>query len=119
MGKIQSFKDLKIWQKAIEIVKDIYKLTDKFSNKELYGLTSQMRRAAISLPSNIAEGFKRYYNKEYAQFLHITLGSSAELETQLLISQELRYISREEVQDICEKLDYLSRMVTVLIRKSR
>jgi len=117
MEKITNFKDLRIWQKAIEIVKDVYNLTEKFPNKELYGLTSQMRRSAISLPSNIAEGFKRYHNKEYRQFLHIVLGSSAELETQLIIAQELKYISKKEIQEVYIKLDYLSRMITVLIRK--
>lgn len=79
MGKkIKGFKDLRIWQKGIEIVKDIYEITKPFPKEELYGLTSQMRRCAISIPSNIAEGFKRYHNKEYKQFLYITLGSSAE-----------------------------------------
>ena len=115
--KIRSFKDLKIWQKGIEIVKDVYCLTEKFPNKELYGLTSQMRRAAVSLPSNIAEGFKRYHNKEYKQFLYITLGSSAELETQFIISNELKYIDKQEMEKICEKLDHLSKMITVLMRK--
>jgi len=117
MGKITNFKDLRIWQKAIEVVKDVYNLTEEFPHKELYGLTSQMRRSAISLPSNIAEGFKRYHNKEYRQFLHIVLGSSAELETQLTIAQELKYISKKEIQEVCIKLDYLSKMITVLIGK--
>ncbi len=116
-NKIKSFKDLKIWQKGIEIVKDIYSLTEGFPDKELYGLTSQMRRAAVSLPSNIAEGFKRYHNKEYKQFLYITLGSCAELETQIIISNELRYIDRKDTARICEKLDHLSKMITVLMRK--
>ncbi len=75
--KIKSFKDLKIWQKGIEIVKDVYDITKSFPKEELYGLTSQMRRCAVSIPSNIAEGFKRYHNKEFKQFLYITLGSSA------------------------------------------
>ncbi len=74
MGKIKNFKQLKIWQKGIEIVKDIYQLTKRFPKEELYGLTSQMRRAVISTPSNVAEGFKRRHNKEYTQFLHITSG---------------------------------------------
>ncbi|MEI8349058.1 MAG: four helix bundle protein [Candidatus Omnitrophota bacterium] len=115
--KIKTFKDLRIWQKAMEIVKDIYQVTNSFPKEELYGLTSQMRRCAVSLASNIAEGFKRYHNKEYKQFLHIMLGSAAELETQLLISEELRYINKEETEKICEKLEHLSRMTTVLIRK--
>ena len=118
MGKkIKGFKDLRIWQKGIEIVKDIYEITRSFPKEELYGLTSQMRRCAISIPSNIAEGFKRYHNKEYKQFLYITLGSSAELETQLVISEELKYINKGEVEGICEKLDHLSKMVTVLMHK--
>jgi len=79
--KIKSFKDLRIWQKGMEIVTDIYTLTKKFPKEELFSLTSQLRRSAISIPSNIAEGFKRFHNKEYKQFLFITLGSCAELET--------------------------------------
>jgi len=75
---------LRMWQKGIEIVKDIYMLTSKFPKEEIYGLTAQMRRSAISIPSNIAEGFKRSFPKEYKQFLHISLGSAAELETQPL-----------------------------------
>lgn len=91
--KIKNFKDLRIWQKGIEVVKDIYILTKKFPKEELYGLTSQMRRSAVSIPSNIAEGFRRYHNKEYKQFLYITLGSCAELETQIIIANELDYIN--------------------------
>jgi len=79
--KINDFKDMRIWQKGIEVVKDIYAVTKKFPNDELYGLTSQMRRSAVSIPSNIAEGFRRYHNKEYRQFLYIAMGSCAELET--------------------------------------
>jgi len=78
--KIKNFEDLRIWQKGIEVVKDVYILTKKFPKEELYGLTSQMRRSAVSIPSNIAEGFRRYHNKEYKQFLYIVLGSCAELD---------------------------------------
>jgi four helix bundle protein len=117
MDKIKNFKDLKVWQKGIEIVKDIYTVTEKFPNKELYGLTSQMRRAAVSIPSNIAEGFKRYHNREYKQFLFVALGSCAELETQLIISKELNYINKKDTERIVEKLDHLSKMTTVLMRR--
>ena len=89
--KIKKFQDLRIWQKGIEVVKDIYILTKKFPKEELCGLTSQMRRSAVSIPSNIAEGFRRYHNKEYKQFLYIALGSCAELETQIIIANELNY----------------------------
>jgi len=84
--KIKNFQDLRIWQKGIEVVKDIYTLTKNLPKEELYGLTSQMRRSAVSIPSNIAEGFRRYHNKEYKQFLYIAMGSCAELETQIIIT---------------------------------
>ncbi|KUK56333.1 MAG: hypothetical protein XD79_0183 [Atribacteria bacterium 34_128] len=115
--KIKSFKDLRIWQKGIEIVTDIYTLTKKFPKEELFSLTSQLRRSAISIPSNIAEGFKRFHNKEYKQFLFITLGSCAELETQIIIAKELKYINEIEEAKLAEKLDHISRMTSSLIKK--
>ncbi|MBU1863225.1 MAG: four helix bundle protein [Candidatus Omnitrophica bacterium] len=114
---MKSFKQLKIWQKGIEIVKDVYVITKKFPKEELYGLTSQMRRAAISLPSNIAEGFKRFHNKEYIQFLYIALGSAAELETQLIIAKEVGFIDKEKVEYVSEKLDHFSKMTSSLLTK--
>lgn len=117
MEKIKSFKELRIWQKGMEIVKDIYLLTKKFPKEELYGLSSQMKRAAISVPSNIAEGFKRYHNKEYSQFLYIALGSIGELETQVIIAQELDFIAKEELESISEKIDHVSKMIASLINK--
>ena len=115
--KIKSFKDLKIWQKGIEIVSDIYVLTKNFPKEELFSLTSQLRRSAISIPSNIAEGFKRFHNKEYKQFLFITLGSCAELETQIIIAKELKYINENEEAKLVEKLDHICRMTSSLIKK--
>jgi len=115
--KIKSFKDLRIWKFGIEIVKEVYRLTRKFPSCELYNLTSQIRRSAISLPSNIAEGFKRWHNKEYKHFLYITLGSAAELETQLIIANQLDYIDSQELNKLCTKIDILSKMTTVLIKK--
>ena len=117
MEKIKSFKQLKIWQKGMEIVKDIYVLTEIFPKEELYGLTSQMRRSAISVPSNIAEGFKRYHSKEYSQFLHIVLGSTAELETQLIIAKELKLVDEGKLNHIFGKIDHLSRMISTLLKK--
>jgi four helix bundle protein len=119
MEKIKDFKELRIWQKGIEIVKDVYGCTKTFPREELYGLTSQMRRAAVSIPSNIAEGFKRYHNKEYSQFLRMSMGSAAELETQLVISKELGYLNSEELAGISEKLEYFSKMVSSLLNKLR
>ena len=115
--KIKSFKDLRIWQKGIEIVSDIYILTKNFPKEELFSLTSQLRRSAISIPSNIAEGFKRFHNKEYRQFLFITLGSCAELETQIIIAKGLKYINENEETKLVEKLDHICRMTSSLIKK--
>ncbi|MCX5782535.1 MAG: four helix bundle protein [Elusimicrobia bacterium] len=117
MDKIKSFKELRIWQRGIELVKDIYLLTEKFPKEELYGITSQMRRASISIPSNIAEGFKRNHNKEFVQFLHLAMGSAAELETQLIIAKEIGFINSEKLILVSNKLDSLSKMTTSLLNK--
>ena len=115
--KLKNFQDLRIWQIGIEVVKDIYILTKKFPKEELYGLTSQMRRSAISIPSNIAEGFRRYHNKEYRQFLYIALGSCAELETQIIIANELDYINETNKTELIEKIKYICRMTVKLVNK--
>jgi len=115
--KIKNFQDLRIWQKGIEAVKDIYILTKKFPKEELYGLTSQMRRSAVSIPTNIAEGFRRYHNKEYKQFLYIALGSCAELETQIIIANELDYVNETDKTELIEKIKYICRMTVKLINK--
>jgi four helix bundle protein len=117
MGTINNFKELNIWKKSIELVKEIYKITEKFPNSEIYGLTSQMRRAAVSIPSNVAEGFKRRYSKEFKQFLNIAMGSSAELETQVVIARELGYLKVEVEASITERLDHISRMSANLVKK--
>jgi four helix bundle protein len=88
--KTQSYRDLIVWGKSMELVKEIYLLTELFPKNELYGLSSQMQRAAVAIPSNIAEGYLRKHKKEYIQFLSIALSSSAELETQLLICKSLK-----------------------------
>ena len=106
-----------IWNLGLELVKQIYKLTEDFPRQELYGLASQMRRSAISIPSNIAEGFRRQHNKEYKQFLYISLGSCAELETQITIAKELNYIPNEKEAALLEKLDHLSRMMSNLLKR--
>jgi len=116
-SKIKSYRDLDIWKKGIEIVKNVYKITENFPNHETYGLVSQMQRSAVSLPSNVAEGFRRYHNKEYRQFLYIVLGSCAELETQITIAKELGYITENLETEIFEKTDHLCRMTSNLIKK--
>jgi four helix bundle protein len=115
--KKKNFQDLRIWQKGIEVLKDIYILTKKFPKEELYGLTSQMRRSAVSIPSNIAEGFRRYHNKEYKQFLYIALGSCAELETHIIIAKELDYVNKTNKTELIEKIKYICRMTVKLINK--
>ena len=117
MGKIRRYRDLDIWNAGIQVVKRIYQLTEKFPKHELYGLVSQMRRSAISTPSNVAEGFRRYHNKEYRQFLYVSLGSCAELETQLTIAKELNYIEQGEEVRLLEELDHVCRMIANLIKK--
>jgi len=113
---IKDFRDLDVWQKGMKIVKDIYSITKAFPKEEQYALTSQMRRCAISIPSNISEGFNRKYNKEYRQFLYISLGSCAELETQMEICRELEYISDEIKKDVLNEITYESKMITNLIK---
>src|SRR5208337_5175176 len=89
MGKITTHKDLDVWKEAMNLAKQAYFITSNFPKEEIYGLTSQIRRAAVSIPSNIAEGAARNSHKEFIQFLYIALGSVAELETQLLLAREL------------------------------
>ena len=115
--KIKNFKDLDVWKKGIEIVTDVYKTTDSFPKRELYGLASQMRRCSVSIPSNIAEGFNRFHDKEYKRFLYIALGSCAELETQIEIAVKLTYIDEQRRDFFLEKLDHESRMLRNLIKK--
>jgi four helix bundle protein len=98
-------KDLEVWKLSMELVEEIYDLTRSFPKEEQYGLTSQIRRASISIPSNIAEGAARKGNKEYLQFLYVSLGSLSELETQILISKRLKYIeSEEEIIGLIDKI---------------
>ncbi len=115
--KIRTFKDLKVWQKGIEVVKKVYEISRSFPKEEVYGLSSQMRRAAVSIPSNVAEGFRRKYNKEYKQFLHISLGSTAELETQVIIAKELKYINESQEKVLSELVDHVCRMIVNLTKK--
>jgi len=116
-AKIRTYRDLDIWKMGIEIVKSIYSVTKRFPQHELYGLVAQIRRAAVSIPSNVAEGFRRRHNKEYRQFLYISLGSCAELETQLTIAKELDYIGQSEEAQLLEMLDHVCRMISNLIKK--
>ena len=117
MSAITSYKDLLVWQKSLVLTVGVYELTKKFPREEIYGLTSQMRRAAASIPANIAEGSTRDYLKEYINFLSIAYGSGAELETFLTVAKELKYISQEELSEPTQRLDEIMPMLNGLIRK--
>ena len=116
-GKINSYRDLLVWQKGLALSYDLYEVTQSFPDKERYGLISQIRRAAVSVPSNIAEGQARYGQKEFVHFLYIAKGSLAELDTQCLIAQHLSYISEEKCKYVLSKIHEIQRMLYSLINK--
>ena len=116
MRKMKTHKNLEIWQLGIELVTKIYEITRNFPKEELYGLSSQMRRSAISFPSNIAEGAARNSQKEFLQFLYISLGSLSELETQLIISKNLGFLNNpnfELVEKIRRKMLNLIKYIKI------
>jgi four helix bundle protein len=114
--KIRSFKDLQAWQRAHDLAIQTYVLTKKFPKEELFGIVNQMRRAAVSVPSNIAEGFSRNSSKEKSQFYAISKGSLTELESQFLIARDLGYISTQEFADIDSKIDRVGKIITGLAK---
>ena len=116
MGKISSFKDLRVWQISVDLVEDIYKISEKLPKTELFGLVSQMQRAAVSIPSNIAEGSKRGSRADFKQFCKISLGSAAELETQLLIVERL-YPGIRLDSEIFQKIEDIQKMLGSLANK--
>ena len=107
---MHNYKKLNVWISSISLVKNIYNLTRKFPKEEMFVLTQQLRRAAISIPSNIAEGAGRNSNAQFKNFLQISIGSCFEVETQLIISKELNYISEEELETISKELDSIMKM---------
>lgn len=109
------FKDLLVWQKSVDFVTEIYRITAAFPSAESFGLTSQLRRAAVSIPSNIGEGNSRRSLPDYIQFLKIARGSCAEVETQLLISQNLAFLSEEEFIRLNNDIQEISKMINGLI----
>jgi len=109
---MHNFRELRVWKEEIEIAKNVYLVSANFPKDEKFGLTSQVRRAAVSIPSNIAEGAGRGSNKELAHFLNIALGSAYELETQLILTQEFGFISTVELAPLLEKLILLQKMIS-------
>ena len=114
MSEVKSYHDLLVWQKGIALVKRVYEITRTFPDSEKFGLVSQMRRAAVSIPSNIAEGQARHTTGGFIQFIAIAEGSVAELDTQLLIAIELGYAKSEHVQDVIALILELRRMLSAL-----
>jgi four helix bundle protein len=110
---------LDVWKRAIKFVEQIYKTTSSFPSEEKFGLTSQMRRSAVSIPSNIAEGAARNSTKEFINFLHISQGSVAELETQIIISKNLQFLDSQMEELLLKELDEISKMIIGLQRSLR
>jgi four helix bundle protein len=115
--KAQNYKDLVVWQKGIALAKAIYQLTSGFPSEEKFGLVSQMRRAAVSIPSNLAEGQARHTTGEFIQFISHAEGSTAELETQLILSVEVKFVVKEQTTNEFVLLDDIRRMLNGLRRK--
>ncbi|WP_313252551.1 four helix bundle protein [Empedobacter sp.] len=113
---MKTHKDLEVWKLAIDFVSEIYLITKQFPEVEKFGLSTQMRRASVSIPSNIAEGAARQSDKEFIQFLYIALGSSAELETQLIIAFNLNFIKQNQLDQLILKQEQIAKMLNGLIK---
>ncbi len=114
---IHKYQQLTVWQKGMQLVKLIYLVTKALPHEELYGLSNQMRRAVISIPSNIAEGFGRYNTKEYMHFLRIARGSCYEVETQLQICTQINYLTEEETSAPLQLCNEINRMLNAMLTK--
>ena len=109
---MHKFKELQIWKRSREFCSEIYSITSKFPDSEKFGLTNQLRRASVSIPSNIAEGSSRKSNKDFSRFLEITLGSAYEIETQLLIAFDLKFINENELKKLTSELEEIIKMIS-------
>jgi four helix bundle protein len=113
---MKTHKDLDVWKKSIDLVTKVYNITSSYPKEDIFGLTNQIRRASISIPSNIAEGAARTSRKEFKRSLTISLGSTSELETQCIISKNLNYISESQFQELSQNIDSVRRMLIGLIK---
>ncbi len=111
----QGYKELEVWKLSMRMVLEVYKVTKNLPNDERYGISSQMKRAAVSVPSNIAEGHSRFHNKAFIQFLRIAQGSCSELNTLVLLATVLEMIKKQDVVLLQDKIDHISRMIARLI----
>ena len=112
---MRNFRELVIWQNARSLVKDIYQITDNFPTKERYGLCSQIQRAAVSIPSNIAEGCSRRSEIDFARFLEIAQGSAFEVETQLILAKDIGYLQEKSLNDLLKEIHLLQKQINKLI----
>jgi four helix bundle protein len=112
----KSYRDLEVWQKSMRLAKRVYQVTQKFPSEERFGLTNQLRRAAVSVPSNLVEGHARFGSGEFSRFISITMGSVAELETQILLSSELGYVGPDVANEILAELDAIGKMLRGLAK---
>lgn len=110
----KGFRELRVWQYGMDLVEEVYLLTKRFPKDELYGLTNQLRRAAVSVPSNIAEGQSRAFVKEYLQFISMAQGSLAEVQTQIEIAARLKYLAAEQVQPALQHAESLAKQLNAL-----
>ncbi len=115
-SKIKSFTDLIAWKKSHQLAIEIYSITKDFPKEEIFGLTNQMRRCAVSVPSNIAEGFSRNFKKEKIQFYRISLGSLTELQSQLLIARDIKYLEKESFKKISDMTIEVNKLINGLIK---
>ncbi len=114
---IKDFKDLIVWQKGMELAEEVYRLVRILPKEELFGLSDQMKRAAISIPSNIAEGYGRNSTKEYIRFLAIAKGSKAELETQLLLSVKVNYLNNADIKTAINLINEIGKIINTIQKK--
>lgn len=113
---MKSHKDSDVWKRSVQLVTTVYEITKSFPKDEVYGITNQIRRSSVSIPSNISEGAGRHHNKEFKQFLYVALGSLSELETQIIISENLDFLLDADSTRIQNELNEIRKMILGLIR---
>ena len=118
MNEIKDFKDLVVWQRAMDLVAEVYQVVKKLPKEELYALSDQIRRAVISIPSNIVEGYGRNSSKEFSHFISIAKGSKSELETQLLLCVKIDYLKESDIQNVMYLIDQVGKMLYSLQKKT-
>jgi len=116
---VRNFRNLDVWKRSVEFTKEVYLLTSQFPNNEKFGLSSQLQRASVSIASNIAEGSSRRSEADFARFLEISMGSAFEVETQLVIAEQLNYLSEKRLQELLDTLAVIQKQINNLISRLR